>query len=84
MKLYTVNASYVLVVLAPDVEAAIEVAFDTTANPMFDQSPDDVEVHEVTELGKVPPDWRTAIPFSEGEGDDKTVAEILADQAKCS
>ena len=82
MKLYRVDVSHTLFVRAASEDEACFIAKDTMRDISFDQEADETIAAEVTQRQQVPPEWRNSIPYCEGDSDDKTVAEILAEQGE--
>ncbi len=83
MKLYRVDVSYSLFVRARIQAEARQLAKDAISTMDFDQQADECIAYEIVDTKYVPQEWRSAIPYSYGDSDDKTVAEILAEKGEC-
>jgi len=74
MKLWQVTIERSILVVAETESEAEQLGTDHESDERYND-PDYVSVHEVTDIKRVPKDWRDGIPY--GESGDQTCKQFL-------
>lgn len=76
-KLFVVSVSYELVVYAENEDDARDITSMNISRHVVDTDDSGGEVHEVTSLDQIDPEWHDALPFGIQDDIEHTCAELL-------
>lgn len=78
-RLFVGRVEFEVYVMAENEDEALELVDDSAREELMNFSLTEHEVREVSDIRRVPIEWRGAIPY--GGGDDRTIADVLAPSA---